>query len=489
MPARLSLTLVACASVLALSACKDSEPPAPAAYNFATAPPAAVDVNVPASYAGYAPAERAYAFDRATYRTAPSYGFRYGEDEPWAWRTADDYSMYAEPYDDGYRNYYYAPGADYPYFVRDDDYGYGYGPDGALIAVYDSYGELLPQDRLYAVAALAGAYLVRASAIRRYGLDDRYRVAVTEDYWSARAPRYYEVQQDWYTAPDRQPQWRAWRTRHQTEVAQFLPRGEVRRWSKGDDKAWKAYEKADRRAWQAEDKAWRKTDRRPDRQVAFAAPPLAPGWREERGERVGDRIGERSVERRPDPVRQAQVEPQRERENSRRGRADRVEMATADPRPVQDFRRDAPRGPPGEAAQGERRDHRGDRRDAQVATAPADRRPPQDVRREGPRTPRAEAPAERRGRREAQVATAQPPRPEAPAQRQHGGNRRADAPQAPVVAQAPPQPQRAQGHGGRPERGPERVAPAGQAPSGHDKGGHAQGGGKPEGKGRDKGKE
>jgi len=454
MPARLSLTLVACASVLALSACKDDKAPAPAAYDFASAPPAAIDVNVAASYAGYAPAERAYAFDRVTYRTAPSYGFRYGEYEPWAWRTADDYSMYAEPYDDGYRNYYYAPGADYPYFVRDDDYGYGYGPDGALIAVYDSYGELLPQDRLYALAALAGAYLVRASAIRRYGLDDSYRVVVTEDYWAARAPRYYEVQQDWYTAPDRQPRWRAWRASHQTEVAQFLPRGEVRRWSKDDNKAWNAYERADRKAWQVEDKAWRKADRRVDRQVAATTPPAAPAFREDRR----DRGAEPRADRRPD-LRQARIEPPRERDSGRRARPDRVEVATADPRPAKDFRREAPRAPRAEAPQSSERAHGG-------------------------------------GRREAQVATAQPPRPEAAPQRQHGGNKHAEARQEPAIAQAPPQPERAQGHGGgRAEHGPDRAAApapapqAAQAPAGHDKGGHAQGGGKPEGKGRDKDKQ
>jgi hypothetical protein len=443
MPARLSLTLAACASVLALSACKDDNASAPAAYDFASAPPALIDVDAPAGYADYAPAERAYAFDRATYRTAPSYGFRYGEDEPWAWRTADDYSMYAEPYDEGYRNYYYAPGADYPYFVRDDDYGYGYGPDGALVAVYDSRGDLLPQDRLYALATIAGAYLVRASAIRRYGLDDQYRVAVTEDYWSARAPRYYEVQQVWYTAPDRQPQWRAWRASHQTEVAQYLPRGEVRRWSKDDEKAWKAYEKADRKAWQAEDKAWRKNDRRNDRQVAVAAPP-APAVRDDRPER-GDA---RRAERPPEQLRQARIEGAREQ--GRHGRPERVEVATADPRPNKEFRREASQAPQAKPPKVER-PHGG-------------------------------------GRRDAQVATAQPPRPEAAPQRQHGGNKHADARQEPAVAQAaPPQPQRAQGHGGRPERGPDRAAPAPQdaAPQG----GHAKGGGKPDGKGRDKGKE
>lgn len=452
MPARLSLTLAACASVLALSACKDNEPPAPAAaYDLANAPPAVINTDAPASYAGYAPAERAYAFDRVTYRATPSYGFRYGDEEPWAWRTADDYSMYAEPYDDGYRNYYYAPGADYPYFVRDDDYGYGYGPDGALIAVYDSAGALLPQDRLYALASLAGAYLVRASAIRRYGLDDRYRVAVTEDYWSARAPRYYEIQQVWYTVPDRQPQWRAWRTSHQAQVAPLLPRGEVRRWSKDDGKAWKAYEKADRKAWQAEDKAWRKEGGR-------------------------DRGGERQADGRPDHVRQAAIEAPRRTENGRRGPPDRLEMATADPRSVHAVRGDT-RAPQGEAAQRERhnpregRTAREGRRDTQTATATADPRPAQAERAHGG------------GRREARVASAQPPQPSP--RRQHGG--RPEARQEAAAAPRPPQ-QHAQG-GGHAGRGPDRAAAAPQVGAGHDQSGQGHGGGKPGGKGRDKGKE
>ncbi|MDB5422666.1 MAG: hypothetical protein JWQ29_82, partial [Phenylobacterium sp.] len=272
MPARLSLTLLACAGAMTLSACKDDRPAAPAAYDFANAPPAAVDLGSPGSYGGYGLAERAHGFDQATWRAPPSYGFRYGDEEPWAWRTADDYSMYAEPYDGGYRSYYYAPGADYPYFVRDDDYAYGYGPDRMLVAAYDASGALLPQDRLPALARLAGTYLVRASALRRYALDDRYRVYVSDDSWAARAPRFHETRQVWYAAPDRQPQWRDWRISHPREAARDVPRGEVRRWQASDGRAWKAYEQADRQAWRLEDRARRQDGRREDRRVAMAAP-------------------------------------------------------------------------------------------------------------------------------------------------------------------------------------------------------------------------
>ena len=50
MPAR--PTLLVCASVLALAACKDKAPPAPAGYDFANAPAAALDVGAPARYGG-----------------------------------------------------------------------------------------------------------------------------------------------------------------------------------------------------------------------------------------------------------------------------------------------------------------------------------------------------------------------------------------------------------------------------------------------------
>ena len=48
-----------------------------------------------------------------------------------------------EPVADGDRYYYYAPGEDTPYYVRDPDYGYGY-QGGVLVVVYDRHGRPLP---------------------------------------------------------------------------------------------------------------------------------------------------------------------------------------------------------------------------------------------------------------------------------------------------------------------------------------------------------
>ena len=449
MPVRLSATLMACASVLALAACKDKTPPPPAGYDFASAPPAAVDVrdaSAPARYRDYAPAERAYAFDRAVYRAPPSYGFRYGEEEPWAWRTEDDYSMYVEPYDDGYLSYYYAPGGDYPYFVRADDYGYAYSPAGLLIAIYDAAGLLLPQERLYALAPQAGTYLVRASAIRRYALDDSYRVYVPDSSWEQRAPRYYQTRETWYAAPERQPEWRAWRASHEREIARDLPRGDVRRWKASDDRAWRAYEQADRKAWKTEDQAWRKAERPEGRQVAVAAPPTAPiarAMQVERRDRDERQIRDERQDRQ-DRRLERREKPQRivtEQRPEARGH-DRAQVATAEPR----------RGP-------ERTQQRLEERQARERLEPVQAAPREHGREPGPPP---------------QVAKAEPPR-EAPPAREHG--QRAEPRQEVAVAGPRPPSQRQEARGGGQEPSPQAAQ-------------HGKGGGKPDrGKDHDKDKD
>ena len=190
--------------------------PANAAYAYAPdasalpyAEPARV---VPAanSYDGYALAERAYAYDRAAYRQPPSYGFDYGDVEPWAWQTAGDDLMFAEPIDDGYRFYYYEPGEAYPYFVRDPQYGYAYGGNGVLTALFSAAGALLPTNQLYGVAPVAGRYLARGYDLRQTYYNAP-RLPVAEPIWTERAPILYRAQQSWIDAAERQPAWRDYR--------------------------------------------------------------------------------------------------------------------------------------------------------------------------------------------------------------------------------------------------------------------------------------
>jgi hypothetical protein len=161
----------------------------------------------------YAFAERAYAYDRAAYRAPPDYGFDYYgyEEDPWAWQLANDSLMFAEPYgDDAYRFYYYEPGEAYPYFVRDPYYGYAYGEDGALMAMFTAAGALLTGTDLGQWADVAGSYLVRGHDLHNvYYRSPRYEIA--DPLWIERAPILYAYQEPWILAADTQPLWREYR--------------------------------------------------------------------------------------------------------------------------------------------------------------------------------------------------------------------------------------------------------------------------------------
>lgn len=237
------------AVALALAACDDRgsrvdvPEPAPLAELSAAgalpyAEPARVDYLEPAQ--GYAWAERAYGLQRAVYDTPPDYGFDYGDVEPLAWVTEDEWVMYAEPWDDGYRYYYYEPGEEYPYFIRDDDYGYGYGDGGVLVAVFDAGGRYLPVDVVYQVAPLAGRYYVRGHDLRSAGRRAP-RIRVTEQIWAERAPQVIRTADPWLRAARDDRQWRAWRERDQDrELRRFEPEAarraeRTRQWREQDD--------------------------------------------------------------------------------------------------------------------------------------------------------------------------------------------------------------------------------------------------------------
>jgi hypothetical protein len=247
------------AVALALAACDDrggrvdAPEPAPLAELSGTealpyAEPARVDYRAPAQ--GYAWAERAYGLQRAVYDTPPDYGFDYGDVEPLAWETEDDWAMYAEPWDDGYRYYYYEPGADYPYFVRDDDYGYGYGAGGVLVAVFDAGGRYLPVDTVYRVAPAAGRYYARGHDLRSAAHRAR-RIQVTDQAWAQRAPQVIRTADPWMRAARDDRQWRAWRDRDQDrELRRFEPEAarravRTRQWREQDDRREPARANAD----------------------------------------------------------------------------------------------------------------------------------------------------------------------------------------------------------------------------------------------------
>jgi len=76
----------------------------------------------------------------------PDHGFRFEGIDCWAWSMADGSTILAEPLGDDYRYYIFAPGDDYPFFVGDRTYAYGF--DRRMLAVvYGDNGDLVdPSD-------------------------------------------------------------------------------------------------------------------------------------------------------------------------------------------------------------------------------------------------------------------------------------------------------------------------------------------------------
>lgn len=266
---------LATAAAMALQACDDrggpvDAPQPPSLADMAAmsalpyAEPARIDYRDPSQ--GYAWAERAYGLQRAVYDTPPDYGFEYDGVEPLAWETQDDWAMYAEPWDDGYRYYYYEPGVEYPYFVRDDHYGYAYDAGGILVAVFDAGGRYLTRDDARRFAPVAGRYWVRGHELRGAS---RQRIRVSEDAWAQRAPQFVRAADPWMRAAREDGRWREWRTRDgDRELRRFAPEAERRG---GEARRWREHERAQQVAGLSAYEGWSARQQRDARGRADAA--------------------------------------------------------------------------------------------------------------------------------------------------------------------------------------------------------------------------
>jgi hypothetical protein len=184
-----------------------------------------VRVANPRDYYGYADA--AYDYQRVLNDAPPDYYFDYDGADPWAWEGYDQSVVFLEPVDDGYRYYYYRPGADEPYFVRDPYYGYGYDR-GQLAVVYDSYGGVVPYSDYGARLDYAGRYLARGRDL--YVASRRGdRRAVSAANWAARSAAISATQARWYAVRDRQPQWRDYSNRAGPSQANYWREESIRR--------------------------------------------------------------------------------------------------------------------------------------------------------------------------------------------------------------------------------------------------------------------
>lgn len=190
--------------------------PAPAASALPAAPPARVG-RLANRTDYYAFADQAHAMNSGFGDAPPDYTFDYGDGErPWVWRGDDQSMRVAEPLPDGGdRYYYYEPGSDAPYLVRDPEYSYGY-QNGVLVVIYDRSGRALPPDALDRRADVAGRFLARARAIHRASLE-RQREAVARANWEARRSRIDADRAQWAAAQAADQDWNAYHAAHEQD--------------------------------------------------------------------------------------------------------------------------------------------------------------------------------------------------------------------------------------------------------------------------------
>ena len=182
-------------------------PPAPAPAAAAlpdTRPIRTVRVHDPRRGAEYAYADAASRFSDALGEAPPDYGFDYAGVQPWAWEGYDDSLVFAEPVSGGYRTYYYQPGEEQPYFVRDPYYSYGYD-NGQLAVVYDAGGDIVPWEDYGPQVVYASRYLVRGRDLWRASRGDR--ISINVQNWTNYRINYFNQQQRWDAARSRQPLW------------------------------------------------------------------------------------------------------------------------------------------------------------------------------------------------------------------------------------------------------------------------------------------
>ena len=165
----------------------------------------------------YAFADQAYAMNSGFGDAPPDYTFDYGGGErPWVWRGDDQSMRVAEPLPDGGdRYYYYEPGSDAPYLVRDQDYSYGY-QNGVLVVIYDRSGRALPPDALDRRADMAGRFLARARAIHQASLQ-RQREAVAEAHWAERRSQIDADRAQWASSQAADRDWSAYHAAHEQD--------------------------------------------------------------------------------------------------------------------------------------------------------------------------------------------------------------------------------------------------------------------------------
>jgi hypothetical protein len=172
----------------------------------------------------------AYWIDDVYGEAPPDYAFDYDDTGPVVWLDGDYVVCIGEPAPDGVRFYFFEPDDDWPYFVEDHAYGYGFD-DGVLAVVYDSAGEPITPDLARGRLGFASRYFARGQALHLAARQsDRRQVSLAA--WQADARAFAAQRTAWDRTLARD---QTWQMRHVSNG----PR-EADRW--GAQRAWRVAE-------------------------------------------------------------------------------------------------------------------------------------------------------------------------------------------------------------------------------------------------------
>jgi hypothetical protein len=164
----------------------------------------------------YAFADQAYAVNRAFADAPPDYQYDYDGAQPWVWRGDNGAMRVAEALPGGGdRYYYYEPGSDYPYLVRDPEYSYGYD-NGELVVIYDSHGRALPDSEFEARRDYASRFYARGHGLYA-GWRQQPHQPVAQPNWVQRRNEYAAEQQRWADDQRADADWQAYHRAHEQQ--------------------------------------------------------------------------------------------------------------------------------------------------------------------------------------------------------------------------------------------------------------------------------
>lgn len=151
--------------------------------------------------------DRADAISDAIGEAPPDTSFAFENGEPWAWTMEDGTTLIVEQLPDGPHGYYFEPGTDAPFLVRDPSMSFGF-IDGAVAVVYGADGGVLSRNdgRGWLGAAMRGfdrGKLLKRAMVRR----DRWR-NVNVSRWYDMSYLLFDWWDDWDYGLSRNPAWR-----------------------------------------------------------------------------------------------------------------------------------------------------------------------------------------------------------------------------------------------------------------------------------------